>query len=101
MATATFTNARRMERRPQKIELTLIGKAQGLEFQQPAHTVDVSNQGLGILTDCPVEPTRPLTPGRIVYVYGPGNLRLGYCRIAWVHTANPDSASRAGLEFMN
>ena len=90
-----------MERRPQNVELTLIGKTQGVEFQQPAHTVDVSNQGLGILTDGPVEPTRPLSPGQIVYVYGAGNFRLGYCRIVWVRAADPTSASQAGLEFMN
>ena len=101
MGTAPFTKARRMERRPQKVELTLIGKTQGVEFQQPAHTVDVSSHGLGILTDGPIEPSRPLSPGQIVYVYGAGSFRLGYCRIVWVRTADPTSASQAGLEFMN
>lgn len=101
MTTTPFTNARREDRRPQKVELTLIGKSQGVEFQQPAHSFDVSSQGLGILTDGPVEPTRPLSPGQIVYVYGVGSFRLGYCRVVWVHGDNPDSASQAGLEFMN
>ena len=101
MATTPFTNARREERRSQKVELTLIGKARGMEFQQPAHTFDVSSQGLGILTDGPVEPTRALSSGQIVYVYGATSFRLGYCRVVWVRADNPDSASQAGLEFMN
>ena len=101
MGTAPFTEVRRVERRPQKLELTLIGKTQGLEFQQPAHTVDVSTHGLGILTDGLVEPSRPLSPGQIVYVYGVGSFRLGYCRIVWVRTDISTLSSRAGLEFMN
>jgi hypothetical protein len=101
MGTAPFSNARRVERRPQKVGLTLIGKTQGVEFQQPAHTVDVSSQGLGILTDGPVEPSCPLSPGQIVCVYGVGSFRLGYCRIVWVRADNRNTPSRAGLEFMN
>jgi hypothetical protein len=94
-------DTRRSERRPHKIEITLLGKSEGVEFQEPAHTFNVSDHGLGIRTDDPVDPSRTMNPGQIVYVYGVGNFRLGYCRVIWVRTDNPNLPSQAGLEFLN
>jgi hypothetical protein len=101
LGTAPFKQLRLSERRPQKLELTLLAKTQGLEFLQPAHTMNVSETGLGILTDGPIEPSRPLNPGQIVYVYGASNSPLGFCRVVWVQTENPDLPSKAGLKFLN
>ena len=101
MATTPLTNARQSERRPQSIEITLLGKVQGVEYQQPAHTLDVSSHGLGIVTDSPVEPSRPFNPGQIVYVYGPSDFGLGYCRVVWVRNDNTTLPARAGLKFLN
>ena len=72
-----------------------------MEFHEPAHTLDVSDHGLGIRTDDPVDPSRAMDPGQIVYVYGDGNNHFGYCRVIWVETKTVGSPSQAGLEFMN
>jgi hypothetical protein len=101
MGTPAYEYTRRSERRPQKIELTLLGKSHGLEFEQPAHTVNVSDHGLRIRTDVPVEPSRPLSPGQIVYVYGVEDFRLGYARVVWVQAEAAEAPSEAGLEFLN
>jgi len=81
--------------------VTLLAKAAGVEFQQPAQTVDISEHGLRVQTNDPFDEARPLNPGQMVYVYGVGDTRLGYCRIVWVHTDNPGSCSQAGLAFLN
>ena len=96
-----FQQPRRSERRPHKMEITLLGKSGGMEFEEPAHTVDVSEHGLGVLTDAPVDASRRMSPGQIVYVYGVGNFRLGYCRVVWIRNEGPSFPSRAGLEFLN
>jgi len=101
LGTAPVKQPRGSERRPQKMVLTLLAKMQGVEFLQPAHTMNVSETGLGILTDGPIEPSRPLHPGQIVYVYGAANEGLGFCRVVWVHTENADLPSKAGLRFLN
>jgi len=101
LGTAPFKQPRHSERKPQKRELTLLAKTQGVEFLQPAHTMNVSDTGLGILTDGPVEASRPLNPGQIVYVYGAFNSPLGFCRVVWVHSENPGLPSKAGLKFLN
>jgi hypothetical protein len=72
-----------------------------MEFEEPARTLDVSDHGLRIRTDDPVDPSRALNSGQVVYVYGVGNFRLGYCRIIWVQTKTIGSPSHAGLEFLN
>ncbi len=101
VATTPLTNARRSERKAQNIEITLLGKMQGVEYLQPARTQNVSSHGLGILTEGPVEPSRPFNPGQIVYVYGAGDFRLGYCRVVWVRNESLELPTRAGLEFLN
>ena len=101
MGAGPYAQTRRSERQPQKLGVTLLAKTAGLEFQQPAHTVDVSQHGLKIQTDGRFDEARPLNPGQMVYVFGPGDVRFGYCRIVWVHTDNPESSSEAGLAFLN
>jgi hypothetical protein len=100
MGVEPYAQPRRSERKPQKVEVTLLAKTAGVEFQQPAHTVDISQHGLRIQTDDPIDEARPLNPGQLVYVYGVGDVTLGYCRIVWVHT-NSQSCSQAGLAFLN
>ena len=101
LGTEPVKQPRSSARTPHKMELTLLAKMQGLEFLQPAHTMNVSETGLGILTDGPIEPSRPLHPGQIVYVYGAANMGLGFCEVVWVHTENPDLPSKAGLKYLN
>jgi hypothetical protein len=101
LGTTPRVEARRSERRPHIIEITLLGKSNGMEFQEPAHTFNVSDHGLGIRTDDRVDPSRTMNPGQIVYVYAVDNFRLGYCRVTWVRNGNPGSCSHAGLEFLN
>ena len=101
MGTTPVYEARRSERRPHRFEVTLLGKSKGMEFQEPAHTLDVSDHGLGIRTDNAVNPARTMHPGQVVYVYGVGDVRFGYCRIVWVQSNDLNSPSRAGLEFLN
>ena len=95
------TQRRRSERRPHKIGITLLGKSSGLEYQEPAHTVDVSDHGLGILTDNPVDPARRLQEGQIVYVFGIGDSRLGYCRVVWTRADHNLAPTWAGLKYIN
>jgi hypothetical protein len=101
MGTGPYAQPRRSERKPQKLDVNLLAKAAGVEFQQPACTVDVSQHGLRIQTEGPINEARPLNPGQMVYVYAPGKVQLGYCRIVWVRTDNPASCSQAGLAFLN
>ena len=98
MGAGPYAQPRRSERKPQKMEITLLGKTAGVEFEQPAHTVDISEHGLRIQTDDPVSEARPLTPGQMVYAYG---IAFGYCRVVWVHTENANACSQAGLSFVN
>ena len=98
---STETQRRRSERRPHKIEITLLGKVYGLEYQEPAHTVDLSDHGLGVLTDNPVEPARGLELGQIIYVMGIGDSRLGYYRVVWTHADHEQSPTWAGLRYIN
>jgi hypothetical protein len=101
MGAGPYAQPRRSERRPEKLAVTLLAKAAGVEFQQPAHSVDISEHGLRIQTDDPFDEARPLNSGQIVYVYSADQPDLGYCRIVWVHTENPSSCSQAGLSFIN
>lgn len=101
MGAGPYAQPRRSERRPQKLEVTLLAKAAGVEFEQPAHTVDISEHGLRIQTDDPISAARPLIPGQMVFAYGIGDTRFGYCRVVWVHADNPDACSQAGLSFVN
>jgi hypothetical protein len=101
MGAGPYAQPRRSERRPQKLEVMLLAKTAGVEFQQPAHTVDISEHGLRIETDGPISEARPLTPGQLVYAYGVGDTSYGYCRIVWVHTDDPGACSQAGLAFVN
>ena len=101
MGAGPYAQPRRSERRPQKVGVTLLAKAAGVEFQQPAHTVDISEHGLRIRTDARFDEARPLNPGQMVYVYGDSDISFGYCRIVWVHTDDPESSSEAGLAFLN
>jgi hypothetical protein len=92
---------RRSERRPHKIEITLLGKLNGLEYEEPAHTVDLSDHGLGILTDNPVNPARSIDPGQIVYVLGIGESRLGYYKVVWTRADHELSPLWAGLRYLD
>ena len=95
------TQRRRSERRPHKIEITLLGKSAGLEYEEPAHTVDLSDHGLGILTDNPVDPARPLGLGQIVYVIGVGDSHHGYYRVVWTRADHNLAPTWAGLKYIN
>ena len=95
------TQRRRSERRHHKIEITLLGKSSGLEYEEPAHTVDISDHGLGILTDNPVDPARRLQEGQIVYVFGVGDSQLGYCRVVWARADHEQAPTWAGLKYIN
>jgi hypothetical protein len=101
MGAGPYAQPRRSERRPQKLAITLLAKAAGVEFQQPAHTLDISEHGLRVQTNDPFDEARPLNPGQMVYVHGMGDARFGYCKIVWVHTENSNSCSQAGLTFLN
>ncbi len=101
MATMPAAEARRSDRRSHRVEVTLLGKSAGLEYEEPAHTVDVSDHGLRILTDNPVDPARSLNSGRIVYLFGIGDSRLGYYRIVWAKADQEGSPTWAGLEYLN
>ena len=101
MATTPAVDARRSERRQHRREVTLLGKMNGLEYQEPAHTFDLSDHGLGILTDKPIDPNRRLNTGQIVYVYGAGESPMGYCRIVWANAGDLDAPTWAGLEYLN
>ena len=101
VGTSAIPNVRRSERRAQKLPVTVLAKSMGLEFEQPASTLNVSQKGLRILTDGPFDEARPLNPGQIVYVYGAGDTRLGFCRVVWVHTDRSEDPSEAGLEFFS
>ena len=101
MGTKPLMNGRRSERLPRNIEVTLLGKANGFEYQEPARTVDLSDQGLGVLTDNPVDPARPMDTGQIVYILGNKSQDLGYCRIVWTRADHDRAPTRAGLQFLN
>ena len=101
MEMASSTNARRSERQVRSLEVLLIGKARGFEYQEPAHTVDISEGGLGIMTDNAVDASRPMTTGQIVYVLGSGEQSLGFYRVVWARAQNERSHTRAGLQFLN
>ena len=101
MATMPSVEARRSDRRPHRVEVTLLGKSSGLEYEEPAHTVDISHHGLGILTDSPVDSARQLNKGQVVYVYGVDKSPLGYCRVVWTKAADQSGPTGAGLELMN
>ena len=92
---------RRSDRRPLKVGITLLGKSSGLEYQEPAHTVDVSDHGLGVLTDNPVDPARRLESGQIVYVFGVGDSRHGYYRVVWTRADHELAPTWAGLKYIN
>ncbi len=98
---ATSTQRRRSERRPHKVEITLLGKSNGLEYEEPAHTVDLSDHGLGILTDNPVDRARNLQTGQILYVVGAGESRLGYYRVVWTRCEDEQAPTWAGLRYIN
>ncbi len=101
MDAPTYEHARRSDRSPHKIGLTLLGKVRGLEFQEAAHTVNVSKHGLCIRTEQPVEPSRCLAPGQVVYIYGPAYFYPDYARVVWVQNRAAEAPSEAGLEFLN
>lgn len=101
MGTNPLMDGRRSERWPRDIEVTLLGKSRGFEYQEPAHTVDLSDHGIGILTDNPVDPARPMDTGQIVYVLGNKAQDLGYCRIVWTRADRDRAPTRAGLQFLN
>ncbi|MBI4166845.1 MAG: PilZ domain-containing protein [Acidobacteria bacterium] len=92
---------RHSERRPHKVEITLLGKSAGLEYKEPAHTVDLSDEGLGILTDNPVDAARHLDPGQILYVSGIGDSRHGYYRVVWTRAEHEQAPTWAGLKYIN
>lgn len=93
--------ARRSKRRPHRVEITLLSKSSGLEYEEPAHTIDISNHGIGVLTDNPVDPARRLNKGQIVYVIGVGEASMGYCRVVYANAGDPDAPTWAGLEYLN
>lgn len=95
------TQRRRSDRRPHKIEITLLEKSKGLEFEEPAHTVDLSDHGLGVLTDNPVDSARSLEPGQIVYVLGGGESHMGYYRVVWARADHEQAPTWAGLRYIN
>jgi len=101
METTPSIESRRSERRPRKIEVTLLGKSGGFEYQEPAHTTDLSNQGMGILTDNAVDRARPLNAGQIVYIYGSDGQGQGFCRVAWARADLQLDRTRAGLQFLD
>jgi hypothetical protein len=101
MAPSMEVQRRRSERRPHHIEVTLLAKVNGVEYEEPAHTVDLSDHGLGILTDNPANLSRTIEPGQIVYIMGIGESRLGYYRVVWTRTAPPQSPVWAGLKYLN
>ena len=101
MATMPSAEARRSDRRPHKAEITLLGKSSGFEYEEPAHSFDLSDHGLGILTDNPVDPARRLETGQIVYVLGFGESHLGYYRVVWTHADHETSPTWAGLKYIN
>jgi hypothetical protein len=72
-----------------------------MEYEEPAHTVDLSDHGLGILTDNPVDAARTLEPGQIVYIFGIGESRLGYYRVVWTRSDSEQSPTWAGLRYVN
>jgi hypothetical protein len=83
------------------VEITLLGKSGGFEYEEPAHTVDLSDHGLGVLTDNPVNPARRLESGQIVYVFGIGDSRHGYYRVVWTRADHELSPIWAGLRYIN
>ena len=95
-----LTNSRRSERTARRFPVTLLAKSRGLEYTQPASTLDVSAHGFRVRTDEPMNPSRPIEPGQVVYLYGVENARLGYCRVVWVRTQKPEFPSEAGLELL-
>ena len=98
---STETQRRRSDRRSHKAEITLLGKLKGLEYEEPAHTVDLSDHGLGVLTDNPVDPARSLEPGQIVYVIGAEESHLGYYRVVWARADTREAPTWAGLRYLN
>jgi c-di-GMP-binding flagellar brake protein YcgR len=101
MGTTPSTENRRSERRPRKTEVTLIGKSGGFEYQEPAHTFDFSDHGIGIVTDNAIDLSRPMGKGQIVYVLGGSEQVLGYCRVVWTRSDHQQAPTRAGLRFLD
>jgi hypothetical protein len=85
---------RRNERWSGVLPVTLHVEARGRRFDHPASTLDMSDQGLRIVT------TTSLLPGQTLDVYSHGTL-LGHCRVVWVTGAGSDRPSEVGLEVLH
>ena len=101
MGASQRPDARRSERVASRIPVTLLAKSMGLEFEQPASTIDLSKHGLRIQTFEPLNPARPLSPGQPVCVLGSRGARLKYCQVVWVRAVESDGPVQAGLEFLS
>jgi len=93
-------NARRSERVASRIPVTLLANSMGLEFEQPASTINLSKHGLRIQTLDSLSSARPVNPGQALYVLTSHGARLGYCRVVWVQAVESDRPVQAGLEFL-
>ncbi len=87
---------RRSERAHKRIPLTILLKSQGEEIERGATTVDISKCGVRIRTSL------PLTSGQTLDLFSSKRrVRLGHCRVVWVHPATSNQTDEAGLEILN
>ena len=84
---------RRTERWNGVMPVTLIVDAQGMKFEQPASTVDLSERGMRIRT------TATLSQGQMLEVYCWGK-RVGCCRVVWLSPGGTDRPGEVGLEIL-
>jgi hypothetical protein len=87
------TSPRRLERWSGVMPVTLVVDSQGMKFEQPASTVDLSDRGMRIRT------TATLTQGQTLEVFCWGK-RVGCCRVVWVSPGGVDRPGEVGLEIL-
>jgi len=87
--------ARRSERHPIQMAVTLLTEPNEAENRNEAFTVDLSRHG------CRIEASASLIPGQLVHLLpseSPGAAILG--RVVWVGKPASDLAGESGIEFL-
>lgn len=96
MARDANSSARRYDRIPVSIPVTIIVETGGKKVGHPSHMVDVSESGIKLKANVAV------TVGQVVEVIPAEGLRYAVrSRVVWVGKAGSDQEGRLGLEFLD
>jgi len=88
--------ARRYDRIPVSIPVTLIVESGGKKVGHPSYMVDVSEKGIKLKANVPV------TVGQVVEIIPTDGPRYAVrSRVVWVGKAGSDQEGRLGLEFLD